>query len=91
MFDITSLSSLLTDSHMIFCLMSINYFNGVVPPQILVGLKCAAKGLSMQKKCFNIFENVIYSCCGIAEFSEAITPVFSVTGNHSNRLHLVLK
>lgn len=44
MFDITSLSSLLTDSHMIFRLMSINYFNGVVPPQILVGLKCAFSG-----------------------------------------------
>ncbi len=28
---------------------------------------------------FNIFENVIYSCDGKAEFSEVITPIFSVT------------
>ncbi len=28
---------------------------------------------------FNIFQNVIYSCDGKAEFSAAITPVFSVT------------
>ncbi len=55
------------------------FFKELLPKTAFIKQKQLLQNIKITALYVNIFENVIYSCDGKAEFSVANTPVFSVT------------